>query len=740
VAGRGSSVESPTAISENALVDSNTRQAKRTPVTLKVKFKSETLDQFIERYAVDVSQGGIFIRTKEPQPVGTQMKFEFQLRDGAPLIGGEGTVVWIRELDPTRPAVAPGMGVRFDRLSEGSNVVLERILTQKSRQTSTSRVAQNKPPAFNEIPTRVAQMPMGDDDRDQTTPLPSPMPFHSDADEFPDEAFEEATKVRSVEELVAQTAMGGSLGAMPSLSDLPLPPPRQGSSPRIGPAFSGRASSPPAAAPAYHPPAASDKRGVAASPGHAVVGNLASGVIAEPPSRNAENEQSLRTLIEAVPPPPRQPVGDAAGRTLIDAAPPPPSVLAQAALTSLAPSPSGSSAGIAPPPASARDDSRPRALESITSAITPSVSVASQAAAHAGSIPASVSAAAGRGEPPRTREPSRPPATAAPLPNTPMVARPAQSESKMTMLIVALVCVLAAAVALVWLLVIKQSPDAPAVTPGSGAGSAAGSAIVKPGGPEAQPGSGSAATQPGTASAPGTEAGSGAGTTAPNALPAGSELAETTIEADYPGVTVEVQGSDQRGKAPLVAKLSKGKSYTVKVSAPGYVTSELTVIGGNDNKIPVKLDPKPHVITVTSTPSSASVYIDGNPIKRMTPASIDLAKAQHGKKLRVMVRKVGFQPFFVTVKPEDFTEEPDRMVFSVNAAMTAAARVPAGGREPAAGGDGSEGTGGEATEPKEPAEPKPAEPKPAEPKPDPAAGKPADPAAGSAEPAPDWTK
>jgi hypothetical protein len=37
-------------------VDPNTRQAKRAPVTLKIKFKSATIDQFIERYAADVSR------------------------------------------------------------------------------------------------------------------------------------------------------------------------------------------------------------------------------------------------------------------------------------------------------------------------------------------------------------------------------------------------------------------------------------------------------------------------------------------------------------------------------------------------------------------------------------------------------------------------------------------------------------------------------------------------------------
>ncbi len=207
------------------MVDPNTRQGKRTPVTLKIKFKSETLEQFIERYAVDVSQGGIFIRTKEPLAVGTQMKFEFQLRDASPLIAGEGTVVWTRENDPSRPAIAPGMGVRFDRLADGSQGILERILTEKAKQAPqrpTNDTA--KPPMFTDTPTRVAPAPMqeallgkeygrrnrrDEPQSDSHTPLPKPIPFHSDADEFPEEAFEEATKVRALDELIAQTA-GGS--------------------------------------------------------------------------------------------------------------------------------------------------------------------------------------------------------------------------------------------------------------------------------------------------------------------------------------------------------------------------------------------------------------------------------------------------------------------------------------------------------------------------------------------------
>jgi len=105
----------------------------RGPVNLRIKFRSESLQQFIERYGVDVSRGGIFIRTREPLPVGTRLKLDFQLVDTAPLFQGDGTVVWIREHDASRAGVTPGMGVRFDRLTPESQTTLDTILEEKIR-------------------------------------------------------------------------------------------------------------------------------------------------------------------------------------------------------------------------------------------------------------------------------------------------------------------------------------------------------------------------------------------------------------------------------------------------------------------------------------------------------------------------------------------------------------------------------------------------------------------------------
>ena len=201
-------------VAGEAVSNTHTRQAKRTPVTLKIKFKSSTLEQFIERYSVDVSHGGIFIRTKDPLPVGTEMRFEFQLKDATPLIRGEGTVVWTRENDPSRAGVAPGMGVRFDKLLGTSQEVLDKILAQKAARGSRAQ----KAAAFNELPTKVAPSPlvadlkssakneMPWDDRGDATPLPKPMPFHSDVEDFPEEAFEESTKVATLDELAASNS------------------------------------------------------------------------------------------------------------------------------------------------------------------------------------------------------------------------------------------------------------------------------------------------------------------------------------------------------------------------------------------------------------------------------------------------------------------------------------------------------------------------------------------------------
>jgi uncharacterized protein (TIGR02266 family) len=103
----------------------DTRKDKRANLQLKVRYKSATVDEFIEQYSVDISKGGIFIKQKEPMAVGTLLKFEFQLKDESRLIHGVGRVVWRREDGGSEPA---GMGVKFIKMDAESKSLVERIV------------------------------------------------------------------------------------------------------------------------------------------------------------------------------------------------------------------------------------------------------------------------------------------------------------------------------------------------------------------------------------------------------------------------------------------------------------------------------------------------------------------------------------------------------------------------------------------------------------------------------------
>jgi uncharacterized protein (TIGR02266 family) len=135
-------------------------------LNLRIKFKSASLEDFISRYGVDVSPGGIFIRTKQPVEVGTSLRFEFSLADGSVLLAGLGTVAWVRENDPARANNIPGMGLRFDKLTPDSQQNHQSILAEKARK-------EGKPQGTPYPPTAYVVPPGGG----RTSPAPeSPRP------------------------------------------------------------------------------------------------------------------------------------------------------------------------------------------------------------------------------------------------------------------------------------------------------------------------------------------------------------------------------------------------------------------------------------------------------------------------------------------------------------------------------------------------------------------------------------
>ena len=108
------------------------RKDKRTLLSLKIRYKSATLEDFIERYSNDISRGGVFIKAKKPLAVGTLLKFEFILQDESTLIHGVGRVVWRREEADAGPQDPPGMGIKFIKMDADSRAVVQKIADDRA--------------------------------------------------------------------------------------------------------------------------------------------------------------------------------------------------------------------------------------------------------------------------------------------------------------------------------------------------------------------------------------------------------------------------------------------------------------------------------------------------------------------------------------------------------------------------------------------------------------------------------
>jgi uncharacterized protein (TIGR02266 family) len=122
--------------------------AVSTSAPVRVRLRYPDLDTFVERFAANVTRGGVFIASRAPRPVGDSFPFEVQIANGNVALAGEGKVIWVKEYDPTQPNKAHGMGVQFVTLSRPSREVLARMLKIKGAQPSAGARGPTRPHAL----------------------------------------------------------------------------------------------------------------------------------------------------------------------------------------------------------------------------------------------------------------------------------------------------------------------------------------------------------------------------------------------------------------------------------------------------------------------------------------------------------------------------------------------------------------------------------------------------------------
>jgi uncharacterized protein (TIGR02266 family) len=114
------------------------------PVRIRLRFAS--FDALIDKFAPNVTRGGVFIASRTPLPIGTTFAFEIQLVGGEVALAGDGKVTWVKPFDPAAPQKPHGMGVQFLRLDSPSRELLNKILARKAAAAGPGAAARSPMP------------------------------------------------------------------------------------------------------------------------------------------------------------------------------------------------------------------------------------------------------------------------------------------------------------------------------------------------------------------------------------------------------------------------------------------------------------------------------------------------------------------------------------------------------------------------------------------------------------------
>jgi molecular chaperone DnaK len=123
------------------------RTAPRVEAVLRIRLDYGSMDDFVERYATNVSSGGIFVRSRDTRPPGTEVGLDVALRSGDQVIRGRGVVRWTTPPSaPGEPPHEPGMGIRFTELTPDSRALVDLVVA-----TQGSVARSEEPPIPDEV-------------------------------------------------------------------------------------------------------------------------------------------------------------------------------------------------------------------------------------------------------------------------------------------------------------------------------------------------------------------------------------------------------------------------------------------------------------------------------------------------------------------------------------------------------------------------------------------------------------
>ena len=99
------------------------RRSERAELIVRVDYA--TVDELFSEFTRDINEGGLFIETEKPRPVGTVVSLHFNLPGSDRTVKTEGTVVRVSDGQEGRTA---GMGIEFEELPPEARAHINQVI------------------------------------------------------------------------------------------------------------------------------------------------------------------------------------------------------------------------------------------------------------------------------------------------------------------------------------------------------------------------------------------------------------------------------------------------------------------------------------------------------------------------------------------------------------------------------------------------------------------------------------
>jgi uncharacterized protein (TIGR02266 family) len=113
------------------VAENNKRRAQRLHHEIPVAYRS--VGSFLTDWATNISQGGLFINTRKPLPVGTEVRVLLQLPGASFPFQLEGKVSRVTDFD-NHANMVPGMAVEFTSVDAGQRTEIEAFVARLRRE------------------------------------------------------------------------------------------------------------------------------------------------------------------------------------------------------------------------------------------------------------------------------------------------------------------------------------------------------------------------------------------------------------------------------------------------------------------------------------------------------------------------------------------------------------------------------------------------------------------------------